>query len=775
MNRPSWIGQTLGGRYRIDDILGQGGMSAVYKAYDPNLKRVVAIKMIHAHLADDQKFVVRFEEEAAAVAQLRHPNIVQVFDFNHDGDQYYMVQEFVAGETLQERLRFLNKSNRRMPLSETIGYIINICSATGYAHARGLVHRDIKPANIMLDIHKQAILMDFGIVKITGGEKHTATGAVIGTAQYLPPELIRGETPDPRSDQYSLAVTLFEAVSGRPTFEADSAMRLMMMHLNDSPPDLHQLRPDVPPSLVAVIEKALSKNREDRFASMAEFASALQGVLVSLRSAVPAATVADQSVQLASQPVVEPYTPPARTDGFHPTVQNAPAGMASASAPTPGSPSAVPLGATPAKPISSSVSQSGPLASQSLLAAMPQTGQTPPAASQSAAPARSLLKPALIGGVIGFAGLVLIAIVVILLGAGIFDTPPAAPPATTAPAATQAATQAALAVAPTTEPSATLTPTFTPTMTPPPPPTAIPTITPSPTPTIPVGVPYSRINAITINEQGYYVVEYETFEFTESTSNIHIHFFFNTVPQEQAGLPGSGPWILYGGPHPFEQYHTSDRPASATQMCILVANPDHSVQFNTGNCFILPDVNAAVSVFNDPCLAGPGPEYPVLSQLSAGQVLLVTGISADEAWWTVDNPSNPGQSCWLHRSRSDFSGDMTTLPLAEIPPTPEGGPSGMTIQITQITLDAQGHYVVEFTTSGFTPAIPGTHIHFFFDIYAADQLGSAPGNRLMYAGASPFTGYSQADCPAGATQLCALVANPDHSVIVNSGNCFALP
>ena len=196
MFRPNLIGQTLGGRYRLDDIIGQGGMSAVYKAYDPNLKRVVAIKMIHPHLAEDPKFVFRFEEEAAAVAQLRHANIVQVFDFNHDDNLYYMVQEFVAGETLQQRLRRLNKSNRRMPLDEFIGYITNICNASGYAHARGLVHRDIKPANIMIDIHGQAILMDFGIVKIIGGEKHTATGAVVGTALYLPPELIRAEIPD---------------------------------------------------------------------------------------------------------------------------------------------------------------------------------------------------------------------------------------------------------------------------------------------------------------------------------------------------------------------------------------------------------------------------------------------------------------------------------------------------------------------------------------------------------------------------------------------------
>jgi serine/threonine-protein kinase len=108
MNRPNWIGQILGARYRIDEIVGQGGMSAVYKAYDPNLRRLVAVKMIHSHLADDPMFLMRFEEEATAVAQLRHPNIVQVYDFNHDEDLYYMVQEFVPGETLQERLRRLN-------------------------------------------------------------------------------------------------------------------------------------------------------------------------------------------------------------------------------------------------------------------------------------------------------------------------------------------------------------------------------------------------------------------------------------------------------------------------------------------------------------------------------------------------------------------------------------------------------------------------------------------------------------------------------------------
>jgi branched-chain amino acid transport system substrate-binding protein len=320
MSTFDWIGKSLAGRYQIQELVGQGGMSAVYKAYDTNLKRVVAIKMIHTHLSSDPGFVSRFEEEATAIAQLRHPNIVQVHDFNNEDQTYYMVTEFIPGETLQDQLKRLNTIERRMPLNHVIEYMVNICQAADYAHNRGVVHRDIKPANIMLSVHKQAILMDFGIAKIIGGQHYTAPGAVVGTALYMSPEQITGQQLDRRSDIYALGVTLFEMVSGRPPFEADSAMTIMMMHVNDPVPDLQEINPDVPPELVAVINKALAKTPEQRYQTAGEMAAALKDVLVQPAEVPPAApsahlaeTLVDEPLPSMEQPEVTAATTPEST------------------------------------------------------------------------------------------------------------------------------------------------------------------------------------------------------------------------------------------------------------------------------------------------------------------------------------------------------------------------------------------------------------------------------------------------------------------------------
>ncbi|HEX9922449.1 MAG TPA: protein kinase, partial [Anaerolineae bacterium] len=274
----SWIGQTLGGRYEIESVLGQGGMSAVYKAMDPNLQRTVAIKLIHAHLSSDPEFVRRFEQEAAAVAQLRHPNIIQVYDFNHDDDQYYMVLEFVPGDTLRERLKTLSSAQQQLPLPEVIYIMATICDAVAYAHDRGMIHRDLKPPNVMLTPKGDPILMDFGVAKMLGGTHHTATGAIIGTAKYMSPEQAKGERPDERSDIYALGVMLYKMVAGQAPFEADTSVAVLMKHVNEPVPDIRQIQHDAPDQLVAIIGKALAKKPDDRYRSAATMGAALRSI-----------------------------------------------------------------------------------------------------------------------------------------------------------------------------------------------------------------------------------------------------------------------------------------------------------------------------------------------------------------------------------------------------------------------------------------------------------------------------------------------------------------
>ncbi len=280
-SRSSWIGESISNRYTIEAELGQGGMSAVYKANDPNLQRTVAIKLIHPHLSSDAEFVRRFEQEAAAVAQLRHPNIIQVFDFNHDEDLYYMVLEFIPGDTLQAKVKALDKAGQKLSLAETVDIIAPMCDAVGYAHEQGMIHRDLKPANIMINPKGQSILMDFGVAKMLSGVQHTATGAIIGTAKYMSPEQARGGRPDERTDVYSLGVILFEMLAGEAPFDADSTVALLMKHVIEPIPDIRTLNQDIPEPLVKVVKKSLAKDKTERYQSAVEMAAALRASLLS--------------------------------------------------------------------------------------------------------------------------------------------------------------------------------------------------------------------------------------------------------------------------------------------------------------------------------------------------------------------------------------------------------------------------------------------------------------------------------------------------------------
>ena len=306
-SRQDLVGHVFGGRYQIEDWIAQGGMSTVFKATDPNLKRTVAIKLIHPHLSDDPEFVQRFEQEAAVVAQLRHSNIVQVYDFDHDGGVYYMVLEYVPGETLQDRLKALNAAGRRLPLAVTIQIMATLCDAITYAHRRNMIHRDLKPANVMLNPQGEPILMDFGVAKMLGESHYTATGAVIGTALYMSPEQARGERPDTRTDIYSLGVMLFEMITGQPPFEGDSAVAVLMKHVNDPVPDVRQLNEAVPDELIVVIERALAKDRAKRYQTAAQMAAALRAVELHRRA--PASPISSEVSSPA--PVGQPPMPAA--------------------------------------------------------------------------------------------------------------------------------------------------------------------------------------------------------------------------------------------------------------------------------------------------------------------------------------------------------------------------------------------------------------------------------------------------------------------------------
>ncbi len=308
-SRSGWIGETINNRYEVEAELGQGGMSAVYKAIDPNLNRPVAIKLIHPHLSSDAEFVRRFELEAAAVAKLRHPHIIQVYDFDHDEDLYYMVLEFVPGDTLQAKLKKLNVAKQDLPLNEIIEVMAKICEAVGYAHEQGMIHRDLKPANVMINPKGDPILMDFGVAKILGSAQHTATGAIIGTAKYMSPEQSRGDRPDERTDIYSLGVILFEMVAGEVPFNADSTVAILMKHVTEPLPDIQTIKPDTPNSLVEIIKKALTKDKKDRFDSATDMAQALRTCLSGQTEIIDDATILQSMHPLNATEVASPsYT-----------------------------------------------------------------------------------------------------------------------------------------------------------------------------------------------------------------------------------------------------------------------------------------------------------------------------------------------------------------------------------------------------------------------------------------------------------------------------------
>jgi serine/threonine protein kinase len=280
------------GKYELRERLGRGGMAEVWKAFDPQLKRYVAIKYVQANLRADPAFATRFVREAQAVASLRHPNIVRIYDFQtstlEDGDESmaYMVMDYVEGQTLADYIRN-NASSHRLPsASEIVHLFTPLAAAIGYAHQHGIIHRDIKPANILLDKHNtthnpmgEPILSDFGIVKMLGTSTGTLTSASVGTPLYISPEQAKGQPGSEQSDIYSLGVTLFEVSTGVPPFSADSPFVVMNQHISTPPPSPRSINPALPSALEAVILRCLAKEPAERFSSASSLSSALTDAL----------------------------------------------------------------------------------------------------------------------------------------------------------------------------------------------------------------------------------------------------------------------------------------------------------------------------------------------------------------------------------------------------------------------------------------------------------------------------------------------------------------
>jgi eukaryotic-like serine/threonine-protein kinase len=269
------IGTLLSGRFRLDERVGSGGMSTVYRAFDPTLERWVAIKLMHRDISSDPDQLERFRREARTVARLNHPHVVTVIDAGEDEGTPFIVFEYVEGETLKERIRRLGM----LPVSEAVAYAIEIGRALSSAHANRLVHRDVKPQNVLIDPDGRAKVTDFGIARSLEAHGLTAPGRVLGTTDYVSPEQAMGHDVTAQSDIYSLGICLYEMLTGEVPFRADTQVAVAMQHVKEPLPDVQRRRPEISAALAAVIEHATAKETRHRYATVDAMVHDLEEVL----------------------------------------------------------------------------------------------------------------------------------------------------------------------------------------------------------------------------------------------------------------------------------------------------------------------------------------------------------------------------------------------------------------------------------------------------------------------------------------------------------------
>src|SRR5881227_189461 len=250
------VGDVLSDRYELEELVGSGGMSSVYRAHDRLLDRKVALKILHEQYTEDADYVERFRREARAVAALSHPNIVTVIDRGEHENKQFIVFEYVEGENLKR----LIERRGPAPVTTALELAIQIARGLSFAHQQGLVHRDVKPQNVLLNGDGQAKVTDFGIARsLDVAHGMTQTGTVLGTSDYIAPEQASGRPVDAKTDVYSLGVVLYELLTGDVPFPGENFVAVAMKHINEPPPDLLEKRPDVPLRVAAIVDRALQK------------------------------------------------------------------------------------------------------------------------------------------------------------------------------------------------------------------------------------------------------------------------------------------------------------------------------------------------------------------------------------------------------------------------------------------------------------------------------------------------------------------------------------
>jgi hypothetical protein len=295
-------GDVVAGRYRIENLLGRGGMAGVYRAHDSVLERDVALKILDPQLSDDEEHVQRFRGEARAIASLSHPNLVTVIDRGEVEDCEFIVFELVRGANLKQLLH----ERRAFPVEEALALVRQAARGLAYAHAHGVVHRDVKPQNVLVDALGTAKVTDFGIARLVEADGGiTQSGTIMGTSDYISPEQATGKVVDERADQYSLGVLLFELLTGEVPYGGDGIVAVALKHVHDPIPSVRTRRPEIPQRVDDLVRRAMAKRPEERFPTLEEMAAEIDACLAEV----------GEPEEFADRTEIIAPAPPPREDG----------------------------------------------------------------------------------------------------------------------------------------------------------------------------------------------------------------------------------------------------------------------------------------------------------------------------------------------------------------------------------------------------------------------------------------------------------------------------